>query len=282
MSRIKYLLYILLIISVVGSFVFVLNLNIGNEPENEIESESESEFESDSMLSDSAAEFETENHTETADSSTLENNPFSDLTMVCLGDSITMGSEIEVPYSELVKDSLGLKSVYNYGVGWSTIGLLEDCTCHANISYEYDHHPYVYRYNKMQDADIVAVMGGNNDWGIGIPVGDIHDADETTFCGALNKLIAGLKEKYPDSYIFFMTLFNYVPDRINKDGVSWIEYNNAIRAVCAKEGIDVFDVYNEIPFDKLENTVDGVHPTQEFVSNVWSPAMGEFIRQNYK
>lgn len=213
---------------------------------------------------------------------TSEGDMFSDLTMVCLGDSITMGSEIDTPYSQLVGDSLGLKNVYNHGVGWSTIGFMADCTCHANVDYEYDHHPYIHRYNKMQNADIVAVMGGNNDWGIGIPVGDINDMDETTFCGALNLLIDGLKEKYPDSYIFFMTLFNYVPDRINKDGVSWIEYNNAIREICSRKGIDVFDIYNEIPFDKDRDTVDGVHPTQEFVTNVWSPAITEFIRQNYK
>ena len=60
------------------------------------------------------------------------------------------------------------------------------------------------------------------------------------------------------------------------------KHNNAIREICANKGIDVFDVYNEIPFDKDRDTVDGVHPTQDFVTNVWSPAITEFIRQNYK
>ena len=235
------------------------------------------------IVPDAPSEGNTEsNESEPTQEPEVNSNPFANVTMACLGDSITMGSEIETPYSELVKNNLGLKAAYNYGVGWSTIGLLEDCTCHADVEYEYDHHPYVYRYSEMKAADIVVVMGGNNDWGIGIPVGDINDTDETTFCGALNLLIAGLKEKHPDSYIFFMTLFNYVPDRINKNGVSWIEYNNAIREVCAKEGIDVFDVYQEIPFDKDTDTVDGVHPTQEFVTHVWSPAIAEFIRENYK
>ena len=263
MKILKFIIFIFLFLGVLGACAFLFRDRV------------------DSFFPFDSETVSIEESLQESESSTQEENIFSDLTMVCLGDSITMGSEIDTPYSDLVRASLGLNAVHNYGVGWSTIGYMADCTCHANVDYEYDHHPYIHRYNKMQDADIVAVMGGNNDWGIGIPVGNIDDTDETTFCGALNLLIDGLKEKYPDSYIFFMTLFNYVPDRINKNSVSWIEYNNAIREICANKGIDVFDVYNEIPFDKDRDTVDGVHPTQEFVTNVWSPAIAEFIRQNF-
>ena len=297
MKFVKTICIILVLLAIV-SFAFSCSSEIADKFLSESEDEESSVSLSNTELifeSDTVEGTTTFNETTTVEDTTtveettiestppvLEENVYSDLTMVCLGDSITMGSEIETPYSDLVKDSLGLSAVHNYGVGWSTIGYMSDCTCHANVDYEYDHHPYIHRYHKMQDADIVAVMGGNNDWGIGIPVGDIYDIDETTFCGALNILIDGLKGKYPDSYIFFMTLFNYVPDRINKNGVSWVEYNNAIREICAIKGIDVFDVNDEIPFDKDRDTVDGVHPTQEFVTNVWAPAIADFIRENYK
>ena len=226
------------------------------------ESESESEFEN--------------SETSSTDSTEVAPNPFSSLTMACLGDSITMGAKIKTAYPDVVKDILGLDTVYNYGISWSTVGYNDNCPCHNGAR---NHDPYVFRYEQMENADIIAVMGGANDLPVCVPIGDIDDTEPTTFYGALNILASGLKSTYPDSYIFFMTNFNYIT--VNSNGDSRADYNDAIRAICAKYDIDCLDIWNIIPFDQDSDTVDGVHPTQDFVTNVWSPVIADFIKENY-
>ena len=213
---------------------------------------------------------------------TIDNNVnFSNLTMACLGDSITLGNgDGEAPYCNAVGDILNLKNVYNYGIGWSTIGYMEDCHCHTN---DYNHYPYVFRYSNIKQADIIAVMGGINDFGVYLPLGTIEDYKTNTFYGALNILASGLKTKFNNSYIFFMTGFKYEQNsHINAIGIDFSEYNQAIVDVCEKYNIDCFDVYNEIQFSRSLNTVDGIHPTEDFVNNTWSPKIAQFIRDNYK
>ena len=206
---------------------------------------------------------------------------FHTLTMACLGDSITMGNgEGEAPYCNAVGDILNLKDIYNYGVSWSTIGYMKDCHCHTN---NYNHYPYVYRYSNIEQADIIAVMGGINDFGVYLPLGTIEDYESNTFYGALNMLASGLKTKFNNSYIFFMTGFKYEQNsHVNAIGIDFSEYNQAIVDVCEKYNIDCFDVYNEIQFSRSLNTVDGIHPTEDFVNNTWSPQIAQFIRDNYK
>ena len=211
----------------------------------------------------------------------LNSNPFSSLTMSCLGDSITMATKVDRPYPTVVKNILGLKEVNNYGVSWSNVAYIEDCFCHPDS--DYNHNPYVFRYDEVEDADIIGVMGGVNDWGCLIPVGNINDTDPTTFYGALNTLIVGLKTDHPDSYIFFMTGFDYYDvDAYNRDKVYWREFNEAIVLACEKHSIDCFDVFNEIPIDRDVDMIDGIHPTQTFIDTKWAPAIADFIRENYK
>jgi hypothetical protein len=65
-------------------------------------------------------------------------------------------------------------------------------------------------------------MGGVNDWGCLIPIGDLDDVVPTTFYGALNILITQLKADHPDSYIFMMTGFDYYD--VEKDASSFGYY----------------------------------------------------------
>ena len=207
---------------------------------------------------------------------------FSKLTMACLGDSLTMQNVDEEgtePYPTILKKRLGLSQVYNYGMGWSTVGYMENCSCHTDT--DYNHNPFVYRYDTMVEADIIAVQGGINDKGVDLPIGDIEDTEATTFYGALNILASGLKEKYPNSYIFFMTGFNYYTTS-TADWEEYTAYNNAIEEVCEKHGIDCLDIYNAIAFNRSEYTTDNIHPTNYFVENIWVPVIASFVRNNYK
>ena len=240
-----------------------------------------SEFES--LISDTISGFESD-ITESSSTSMPEVvvNPFSELSLLFIGDSITDGAKGIESYTVSVKDNLGANKLYNYGVDWSTLAYIEDCHCHPNS--DYNHHPFVLRYSNIEDADIICVFGGINDFGCLIPLGSIDDTEPTTFYGALNILAEGLKADHPDSYIFFMTGFNYYnnPDHENSIGVKYLDLNNAILNVCAKYEIDCFDVYNEIPFVRDTYTVDGIHPTEDFIKYNFAPKVADFIRENYK
>lgn len=207
---------------------------------------------------------------------------FSGMTISALGSSITMGAGIERPYVDVLADILGMREAYNYGISWSTLGYKEDCDCeHPLFPEDYHHDPMVFRYAEIESADIICVCGGFNDFGVELPLGNIDDTEATTFYGALNVLFASLKREYPDSYIFMMTGFHYFEGYSNGNGDSWASFNTAMKEVCEKYGIDCMDVYTSFPFNYLYDTYDGVHMTQEFTSEIWAPAIAEFIKENF-
>lgn len=222
------------------------------------------------------------NESESTQDPDVNSNPFANVTMACIGSSSTLPTKVDRAYPDTVKNILGLKEVYNYGVSWSTLAYIEDCHCHPDS--DYNHDPYVFRYENIEEADIIIIQGGgHNDYGCLIPIGSIDDTDPTTFYGALNILIEGLKTKFPDSYIMFMTAFNtYGGDAYNRDGVNHRDFSQAILEACEKHNVDCLDIYTNMPFDRATDTVDGTHPTQEYIDHVWAPKIAEFIRENYK
>lgn len=199
---------------------------------------------------------------------------WSNVTISCLGDSITNGDYLTYNYPTCLKNELGVGVVYNLGINGCTIaqnsGNMEQAMC--------------LRYSKMdKNSDIIIIMGGVNDSIQNIPLGTIDDTDITTYYGALNTLCSGLKENYPNSWVFFMTSFKY--DNVEEQnglGVEYQEYYcNAVKAVCAKYNVDIFDTLNSISFDETSESI-GVHPRQAFVGNKWVPAIAQYIKTNYK
>lgn len=93
--------------------------------------------------------------------------------------------------------------------------------------------PMYLRYTTMKDdADIVMVVGGRNDYNQRYPVGQPGDTTADTFCGALSILIDGLRTKYPDSLILFSTCWY-----VNAEQKA---YSDAMLAVCAEKEIPCF------------------------------------------
>ena len=206
---------------------------------------------------------------------------FSSVSIACIGDSITLATQVDKSYPTCLGEALGTNKVYNYGISWSTVATVAPCSCHPNG--EYSHYPYVNRYDDIVSSDIIIVMGGINDYGCLVPLGNSDDTSSDTFYGALNTLIGGLKKTYPDSYIVYMTGFDYYGKGAhNTSGYYWADYNNAIRQTCIKYNIDCLDIYNKLPFDHSSYTIDGIHPTQEFIEDIWVPIVADYIRNNYK
>jgi lysophospholipase L1-like esterase len=170
-----------------------------------------------------------------------------------LGDSITQGNQTSgTPYPDLVGQALGLSVVRNYGISGSTVG---EGTGSAN--------PYTLRYGAMDnDADGVIWSGGTNDIAYINNLGVMGDTVATSFYGALDVLIVGLINKYPDKLIVGMT----PPRRQNAGYGSTLEnYAIAVIAKCKEYGIpclDMFNTFNMNPTLATQNTAlygDGIH-----------------------
>ena len=253
-----------------------------NDPTKASETEEPTE-EPTEASTESSTEESMQDSTESSSESTTETSSdeidFSQLSINCLGDSVTHGAACPT-YIPALQEILGFENCRNYGQGGSTI-------CAARE----DPLPFVERYSSMDDdADIILVFGGFNDFSWCSELGDVDSIDPFTFYGALNTLSVGLQEKYPDAYIFFVTpykRYNFttgqVVDGLGKSeyGYSYSDLNDAINTVGQKHGIDVLDLFNLLEIDE-NSTTDSLHPTEDFANNVLAPTIAQFIKDNYK
>ena len=209
-----------------------------------------------------------------------DNIDFSQLTYVALGDSITygvdgfskVGNRVKYPYPELVEIELLLQQSVNCGISGSTIA--------SGLN---SYYPMAERYVDMPDGDIVSVLGGVNDFWRNIPLGTISDTNTDTFYGALNTLAKGLKSKYPNAFIFFMTPYKYAGLAVNGNGNTLKQFADAVKEVCVANDLPFLDMYNYGNFEMEMNTEqsDGVHPSQSFFKNHTAPQIAQFIRLYY-
>ncbi len=182
-----------------------------------------------------------------------------------LGDSITEakcthfsgGGVLMVPkYCDMIGRTLGL-DVYNYGISSTAISpkLMSPETLAFSKRY----------VNMIDDADLVCVLGGTNDFGGNVEFGTPDSTDEDTFYGALNILCEGLKQKYNGKTIVFITPI-YRVKSVNENGNTLQEYRDAITEIAGKKF--GFYVIDGLSLGLDENTPnlkellpDALHPT---------------------
>ena len=133
--------------------------------------------------------------------------------------------------------------------------------------------PLTARFDLMtDDADVIVVHCGTNDF-VWTDVGTPTDTTNLTFCGALNNLILGLQQKYPNKPIIFMTPLQRMqdgyttPEAENIFGYTLNDYRNIILTTCASYGIPVIDTYESGPSPYKPEQVSwfdeaGTHPNQ--------------------
>lgn len=184
-----------------------------------------------------------------------------------LGDSITNGGGAEKYsdcYVSLVAKSTG-SVVFNYGIGGTGF------TRKKVFSGDMTDEDFLMRAEKMGDADLVFVFGGTNDYGhSSAPLGDVFSSDVYTFCGAVNRLIDYLSEKYgADKICFILPLHRYnEDDPYGEDRpipvAPLCDYVFALKEILDKRNIVYIDLLKEIPTPIVntgdEFTVDGLHP----------------------
>ena len=173
------------------------------------------------------------------DKAYLMSNKLYGKTMVVIGDSMIYGDIIGNEITWI--NQLGMKynmTIYNYGINGNTI---------STVGYSIG-VPMCERYKtiseEVKNADIIIVEGGANDKSNDCPIGENDDTTNNTFKGALNNLIDGLKEKYPDKTILFMTCYERHRRR-NEIGLRESAYANAMKEICELKGIPCFDNFNE-------------------------------------
>ncbi len=188
-----------------------------------------------------------------------------------LGDSITEGVGASAPdtcYVEVLRRMYHPAQVRNYGIGGTRIAPQKE----VSIDPQWD-QDFCGRYQTMaDDADIVVVFGGTNDFGHGFaPFGTVGDTTPATFCGACDMLYKGLKAKYPQEVIVVVTPTHRSSendprgDGYKPAGQLLAEYVDAILAIAAANGLHVLDLFHGQPTCKdgsltPEMFPDGLHP----------------------
>ena len=188
-----------------------------------------------------------------------------------LGDSITEGhgtTGVEKTYWSLLGKRTGAV-VRGYGIGGTRFAKQKNPS--ANPRHDLD---FVMRAKEMDDdADVVVVFGGTNDFGHGdAPIGCFEDREYTTFYGACHTLFTDLINKYPNAVIVIMTpLHRLQEDNPRGDGYKEERgplkvYVNILKEVLEFYSLPTLDLWACSSLQPKVQTVrerycpDGLHP----------------------
>lgn len=159
--------------------------------------------------------------------------------LVIFGDSISTPLIGAGGYEVLLQSLLKPKEFYNFAVpqsGASTVTpdhVLQILTRHGAV---------------CEDADVVILWHGTNDWYWGAQIGRFGSQDGSTYIGALELAVRSIREFAPSAFIMTATsLYRWqAPDGCqtagdawftpNKAGASLAEYDRALREVSQAYG----------------------------------------------
>lgn len=202
------------------------------------------------------------------------------------GDSVIQD---QLSWWRAVSQQLVFGTARNYGVGGTAFTYRNAPPGVPNPELWTEQY-YANRVLTMDDdADLITIHGGNNDFRQ-VPLGQMGDAANNTFYGAVRLTCERLAEKYPDRFVGFMTP---LPHRnmllTDADGKSWWDFVDAIQETCARYSFPVLDLsrYTQLRFYNAASRLafsrqtpeypngDGLHPnvagyhTLEAITREW-------------
>jgi len=192
------------------------------------------------------------------------------LTVLFLGDSITEGvgaSSRDKRFTDVFGRLTGAH-VRNYGIGGTRIARK-----HATSPNPVFDRCFIDRVDTMEEeADIVVIFGGTNDFGHGdAPLGSFDDTDEYTFFGALKSLLKKTLTKYPCARVVLMTPIHRESENVTTNEIglptkTLREFVEAEIQVAREFSVPVLDLWSLsgmqplIPEQKKAFSADGLHP----------------------
>ena len=196
-----------------------------------------------------------------------------------LGDSITQGvgaSSEHTVYHAVLKKEVGLAEARNYGISGTRFALQKGTLTRPKDNYV-DVNSFCERFEQMDDdADVVVVFGGTNDYGHGdAQIGSFSDRTPETFYGACHYLFSGLIKKYIGKTIVIMTPLHRIGEmeipatKEPGDFGTLKEYVSIIREVAEYYSIPVLDLFAtsglqpEIKEIQDNYIPDGLHPNDK-------------------
>lgn len=186
-----------------------------------------------------------------------------------LGDSITEGvgaSCIEEKcYVSLFKARYPEANIQNYGVGGTRIARKKQ----TPSEYPVWDDDFNMRADRMdENADLVVIFGGTNDYGHGDAVlGKFGDKDVYTFYGATYTLFEKLLTKYPNAKFLVLTPLHRLGEIVpNALGNVLQDYRKALLETAEYFSFPVLDLFATSGMNpqvaKVQETMmpDGLHP----------------------
>ncbi len=141
-------------------------------------------------------------------------------------------------------------------------------------SYRFGNADYTFNYSGKTatapgDVDIIFLEGGINDYGWGIPLGDVNSADPSTCLGAYNQIISRLLKYYPNATIILVTTWQLngaakeYTTGLNRLYEAKYKKNDRVRLIDAGDknvsGVDMNDAAFRAVYGKEGNPNDKYH-----------------------
>ena len=166
------------------------------------------------------------------------------LVVETIGDSITeqYGLNPDQTWQGMLKNTLGFKTIYNHGVGGSTVSALNNGMCTDE------------RIEALNNCSLLIVMGGVNDWVQNVDMGEqtYENENTSTFFGACNVMFRKMASNFKYTRIVaFGCTYACFPNREgwtdetglkNNRGLLSVDYSAAMMKSAQMNGIEHYDI----------------------------------------
>ena len=161
--------------------------------------------------------------------SDVKNSPLYGKSITFMGDSLAYGNILgsDAVWLHLLALKYNMKET-NMGINGNTV---------AKQVAETTNPPMEERYTDIPDSDYIVIIGGANDFRLGVTI--------ENFKKALQTIITGLRIQHPKSKLLFLTNYNRGTGINTFNGLTDKNYVDAMLEVCGINGVKCFDNYRE-------------------------------------
>lgn len=159
----------------------------------------------------------------------VKNSPLYGKSITFMGDSLAYGNILgsDAVWLHLLALKYNMKET-NMGINGNTV---------AKQVAETTNPPMEERYTNIPDSDYIVIIGGANDFRLGVSI--------ENFKKALQTIITGLRIQHPKSKLLFLTNYNRGTGINTFNGLTDKNYVDAMLEVCGINGVKCFDNYRE-------------------------------------